>query len=148
VRWNARGAKSEDWLPDARDGLTRRERAVLWVLARTQEELKGRNVPTAMLYGRVLEVVDMSVAEMTAILQRFGAGRIGSTWTTPPGPESDEPDLKEPETHDKNCPPRGSDSLGGPPPSRPPTESHQVGGTSQAESHQASSYPGKGRIRP
>jgi hypothetical protein len=59
-------------LPDVRDGLTRRERVVLWVLANTQAELGGRNVPTAMLYGRVVEHVDMSEHELQAILRRLG----------------------------------------------------------------------------
>jgi hypothetical protein len=57
-----------------RDGLTRRERIVLWVLSETQKELGGRNVPTVMLYGRVLEHFDLSEAELVAILQRLGAG--------------------------------------------------------------------------
>jgi hypothetical protein len=68
-----------DDLPDVRDGLTRKERVVLWVLSETQRELGGRNVPTAMLYGRVVEHVDMSVDELQGILQRMtgmGRGRI------------------------------------------------------------------------
>ena len=36
-------------LPDVRDGLTREERVVLYVLHQTQKERGGRNVPTAML---------------------------------------------------------------------------------------------------
>ena len=67
-----------DWrdrLPDVRDGLSRRERVVLWVLSETQKERGGRNVPTAMLYGRVVEHVDMSPDELIAILRRLGAGR-------------------------------------------------------------------------
>jgi hypothetical protein len=70
--------KNRDWdhIPDVRDGLTRKERVVLWVLSETQKELRGRNVPTAMLYGRVVEHVDMSVDELQRILQRLGALRI------------------------------------------------------------------------
>lgn len=60
-----------DYLPDVRDGLTRRERVVLYCLHETQKELGGRNVPTVMLYGRVVEHIDMSVDEMQSILQRF-----------------------------------------------------------------------------
>ncbi|HAG93894.1 MAG: hypothetical protein CMK83_15365 [Pseudomonadales bacterium] len=60
-----------DYLPDVRDGLTRRERVVLVCLHETQKELGGRNVPTAMLYGRVIEQVDMSVDELQSILQRL-----------------------------------------------------------------------------
>lgn len=59
-------------IPDARDGLTRTERIVLYVLKQTQEERQGRNVPTAMLYGRVLEYVDMSEAELHGYLDRLG----------------------------------------------------------------------------
>ncbi len=60
-----------DWLPDVRDGLTRAERVVLWQLSELQKERGGRNVSTAQLYGRVIEYVDMSVAEFQRILQRM-----------------------------------------------------------------------------
>lgn len=59
-------------IPDARDGLTRTERIILYVLQQTQRELNGRNVPTAMLYGRVLEYVDMSEADLHLYLDRLG----------------------------------------------------------------------------
>lgn len=59
-------------IPDVRDGLTRTERIILYVLHETQRELKDRNVPTAMLYGRVLEYVDMSEAELHLYLDRLG----------------------------------------------------------------------------
>lgn len=59
-------------IPDVRDGLTRTERTILYVLHETQRELNGRNVPTAMLYGRVLEYVDMSEAELHLYLDRLG----------------------------------------------------------------------------
>ena len=62
-----------DDLPDVRDGLTRKERVVLWLLSELQKERNGRNVPTPMLYGRVVEHVDMSVDELQRILQRLGA---------------------------------------------------------------------------
>lgn len=61
-----------DTIPDVRDGLTRTERLILYVIHETQRELNGRNVPTAMLYGRVLEYVDMSEAELHAYLDRLG----------------------------------------------------------------------------
>lgn len=60
-----------DDIPDVRDGLTRKERVVLWQIHVLQEELGGRNAPTAMLYGRVVEHVDMSVDELQAILSRL-----------------------------------------------------------------------------
>lgn len=65
-------------IPDVRDGLTRTERIVLYVLHETQRELRGRNVPTAMLYGRVLEYVDMSEADLHLYLDRLGVKGDGS----------------------------------------------------------------------
>lgn len=59
-------------IPDARDGLTRTERIILYVLQETQRELNGRNVPTVMLYGRVVEYVDISEAELHVYLDRLG----------------------------------------------------------------------------
>ena len=58
-------------LPDIRDGLTKKERIILYCIRNTQKELGDRNVPTAMLYGRVLEHVDISVDEMQLILQKL-----------------------------------------------------------------------------
>jgi len=63
-----------DELPDVRDGLTRVERIVLHVLEQTQRELGGRNVPVAMLYGRVVEHIDISVPELQRILERLSGG--------------------------------------------------------------------------
>jgi hypothetical protein len=60
-----------DYLPDVADGLTHRERVVLWCLKELQEERHGRHVPTGMLYGSVVEYVDMSVEEMQSILVRL-----------------------------------------------------------------------------
>jgi hypothetical protein len=60
-----------DAMPDARDGLTRIERIVLHTLHETQRERGDRNVPTAMLYGRVVEKIDISVAELQRVLQRL-----------------------------------------------------------------------------
>jgi hypothetical protein len=60
-------------LADVRDGLTRRERVVLYVLHQTQRERDGRNVPTAMLWGRVCEYFYISPEELSAMLARLGA---------------------------------------------------------------------------
>jgi hypothetical protein len=60
-----------DNLPDVRDGLTRKERIVLYCIDQIQKELGGRNVPTVMLYGRVVEHMDMSEQELQLILQRL-----------------------------------------------------------------------------
>jgi hypothetical protein len=59
------------YLPDVRDGLTHRERIVLQCLYDLQQERHGRHVPTGMLYGTVVEHVDMSVEEMQSILVRL-----------------------------------------------------------------------------
>ncbi len=58
-------------LPDARDGLNKKERMILYCLQQTQDELGGRNVPTIMLYGRVLEKIDISQEEFQHILSRL-----------------------------------------------------------------------------
>lgn len=58
-------------LPDARDGLTRLERVILWQLRETQQELGRESVPTALLYGRVVEHIDVSVDEFQRALQRL-----------------------------------------------------------------------------
>jgi hypothetical protein len=62
-------------LPDVRDGLTRRERVVLYVLHQTQQERGGRNVPTVMLWGRVCEHFYISPEELSEMLARLGARR-------------------------------------------------------------------------
>lgn len=64
-----------DDIPDVRDGLTRKERVVLWVLGECQKERDGRNIAMPMLYGRVIEHVDMSIGELQAIVERLGARR-------------------------------------------------------------------------
>lgn len=63
-------------VPDGRDGLTRRERIVLYVLDRTQRERGGRNVPTPMLWGRVCEFFYISPEELSETLARLGAREI------------------------------------------------------------------------
>jgi hypothetical protein len=68
-------APPHDSIPDIRDGLTRRERVVLYVLNATQKERGGRNVPTAMLWGRVCEHISMSPDELSEILAKLGARR-------------------------------------------------------------------------
>ncbi|MGP4844413.1 hypothetical protein ACTXGQ_09810 [Marinobacter sp. 1Y8] len=70
-QWNI-----EDMIPDARDGLTRTERIVLMVLNEVERERNGRSVPTVMLYGRVLEYVNLSEAELHAILNRLGVRKF------------------------------------------------------------------------
>ena len=62
---------SFDDLPDARDGLTRLERIILWQLHEAQRERGGGTVPTALLYGRVVEHIDVSVDEFQRVLQKL-----------------------------------------------------------------------------
>lgn len=61
--------------PDARDGLTRLERIILWQLGEAQRELGRDSVPTALLYGRVVEHISVSVQEFQLVLQRLVGSR-------------------------------------------------------------------------
>ena len=65
-----------DRIPDVRDGLTRQERIVLYVLHETQKERGGRDVPTAMLWGRVCEYFYISPEALSEMLARLGARRF------------------------------------------------------------------------
>jgi hypothetical protein len=60
-----------DHLPDVRDGLTRVERLILTTLHRLQQERGGRSVPTAMLYGHVVEHVNLRPDEFQALLGKL-----------------------------------------------------------------------------
>ena len=66
-------SKFDDTISDARDGLTRRERVVLYVLHEIQKERGDRNVPTAMLWGRVCEHFYISPQDLSLLLARLGA---------------------------------------------------------------------------
>jgi hypothetical protein len=56
-------------LPDVRDGLTRLQRIILWQMSELQKERAGRTVPSALLYGRVVEHFDLSVEEFQQAIQ-------------------------------------------------------------------------------
>ncbi|MCP5153541.1 MAG: hypothetical protein H6983_05215 [Ectothiorhodospiraceae bacterium] len=64
--------RPNDWLPDVRDGLNRVQRIVLHELYRAQRELGREYVPTVMLYGRVVELVDLGEDEFQAVLRSLG----------------------------------------------------------------------------
>lgn len=64
---------NNDHIPDVRDGLTRKERIVLYVLHQTQKERGDHNVPTPMLWGRVCEYFYISPEELSKMLARLGA---------------------------------------------------------------------------
>lgn len=61
----------EEELPDVRDGLSRLERIILWQLQLAQNERHDRHVPTAMLYGRVVEYLPVSKEHFQRALQRL-----------------------------------------------------------------------------
>ena len=73
THWDHEMSNLDNTLPDVRDGLTRKERVVLHVLRQAQAERNGRNVPTAMLWGRVCEHFYISPEELSAMLARLGA---------------------------------------------------------------------------
>jgi hypothetical protein len=75
----------EDDLPDVRDGLNRKERVVLVCLRQAEAERPGRNVSTALLYGRVVEHVNIGVPEFQRILQRL-VGVAGGSIPEPKEP--------------------------------------------------------------
>lgn len=63
-----------DHIPDVRDGLTRPQRLLLLTIAEVQAELGGRDAPSSMIYGRLIEKgVNVSPEEMQRMLARLGA---------------------------------------------------------------------------
>jgi hypothetical protein len=68
TRWNR---SAWDDLPDARDGLTRLERIILFELGEAEREWRDRRVPTPVLYGRVVEHINVSVPEFQRVLARL-----------------------------------------------------------------------------
>lgn len=67
-----------DLIPDARDGLTRKQRIILHCLKKTQEEFGDRSVPTITLYGRVVEHIDIGQDEFQVLLNQL----VGMTRST------------------------------------------------------------------
>lgn len=61
-------------MPDVRDGLTRIERVILYELHKAKEDFGDRRVPTATLYGRVVEHVNIGVEEFQRVLARLVGG--------------------------------------------------------------------------
>jgi hypothetical protein len=66
-----------DDIPDLRDGLTRVERVILFVMHQARAEFGDRYVPTALLYGRVVEHVNIDQAEFQRVLARLGGMQQG-----------------------------------------------------------------------
>ena len=67
---------SDDRTPDVRDGLTREQRVVLYVLSQLQKERGDRNVPTTLLWGRVCEFFYISPEELSEMLAQLGARKF------------------------------------------------------------------------
>lgn len=65
-----------DTLPDVRDGLTRPERILLHTLHRLEQERGGRSVPSALLYGHVVEHLDIGPDEFQELLTRLVGRRV------------------------------------------------------------------------
>ncbi len=63
-------------LPDARDGLTRLQRIILWQLHEAEKEHPGHNVKATLLYGRVVEYIDVSVEEFQRELAQMVGQRV------------------------------------------------------------------------
>lgn len=59
-------------VPDVRDGLTRLQRIVLWELERARRETGREWIPTVMLYGRVVEHLPITEAELQQVLRSLG----------------------------------------------------------------------------
>lgn len=57
-------------IPDVRDGLTEVERTVLLVLHEARKEYGERMIPTALIYGRVQERLDLSWEEFQRALAK------------------------------------------------------------------------------
>jgi hypothetical protein len=70
------GGDPRDHIPDVRDGLTRAERIILHTLHELERERGGRSVPTAMLYGYVVERLDIGPREFQDILTRLVGRRV------------------------------------------------------------------------
>lgn len=68
TRWNR---TREDYLPDARDGLTRLERVILYALQQAERDRNGRRILSAELYGRVVEHINVGVPEFQRTLRRL-----------------------------------------------------------------------------
>lgn len=64
---------NDDRIPDIRDGLTRQQRVVLYVLNQLQQERGDANVPTPLLWGRVCEYFYIRPEDLSEMLAQLGA---------------------------------------------------------------------------
>jgi hypothetical protein len=63
---------TDDRIPDVRDGLTREQRVVLYVLSQLQKERGDHNVPTTLLWGRVCEYFYITPERLSELLAQLG----------------------------------------------------------------------------
>ena len=56
-------------IPDVRDGLTQLERTILFVLYDLRKEYGDRHIPTMLVYGRVVELLDCSTDQFSLALE-------------------------------------------------------------------------------
>lgn len=63
-------------IPDARDGLTRLQRIILWQLAEAEQARPGHPVSTAALHGRVVAHIDVSIEELQRVLAQMVGHRV------------------------------------------------------------------------
>ena len=63
MRYNRKIIERYPNIPDVRDGLTEVERTILVVLHDARKEFGDRMIPMALLYGRVVELLDLSWEE-------------------------------------------------------------------------------------
>ena len=61
-------------IPDVRDGLTELERTILITLYEAKREYGDRMIPAALLYGRVVEKLDVSWEEFQHALKQAMPG--------------------------------------------------------------------------
>jgi hypothetical protein len=57
-------------IPDVRDGLTQLERTILHVLYEARKEYGDRMIPMPLLYGRIVEKLDVSWEDFIRVLER------------------------------------------------------------------------------
>jgi hypothetical protein len=64
-------------IPDVRDGLTEVERTLLHVLHEARREYGDRMIPTTLIYGRVVELLDLSWEEFNRAYARTAQLSLG-----------------------------------------------------------------------
>ncbi len=58
-------------IPDVRDGLTELERTILFVLHEARKEFGDRHIHVALIWGRVIELIDASREEFMRTMEEL-----------------------------------------------------------------------------